>query len=173
MADTTTGGPGVGGTCTVRYRRMDGTKAAGQMQPDGHGGLVWHAPEECAAILEVEYPPAGGGAASHHLAIPADCAEWPTLRIDAPGWESVLSGQLGAIQDIARAMAERDAQIARLTAELDDARSATVELVPAGYLETAMAADPDRLDGTVLRETGGQRRAFAWRAATKEWEQVT
>jgi len=79
--DTATGGSGAGRTYTVHYRRKDGTEATGQMHPDGHGGLVWHAPEDCAAITEVEYPPARGGAGSGHLPIPDDCAGWPVVRI--------------------------------------------------------------------------------------------
>lgn len=72
-----------------------------------------------------------------------------------------------------RSLAEKDAEIARLTAELDDARNVPVEYVPTSGIEAAMAADPDRLDGSVLREMGGDRRAWAWKAAAKEWEQVT
>ena len=76
-------------------------------------------------------------------------------------------------RDRAALLAEKDAQIARLAAELDDCRNVTVELVPTAGIEAAMAADPDREDGVVLREMGGQKRAWAWRAATREWEQVT
>lgn len=72
-----------------------------------------------------------------------------------------------------RAIADKDAEIARLTAELDDARNVPVEYVPTAGVEAAMAADPSREDGSVLRETGGQHRAWAWKAAAREWEQVT
>ena len=69
--------------------------------------------------------------------------------------------------------AEKDAEIDRLTAQLDQMRDVPVEYVPsAAALETVMAADPGREDGAVLRETYGQRRAWAWKAATREWEVV-
>jgi hypothetical protein len=76
------------------------------------------------------------------------------------------------LREMRDALAGKDAEIARLTAELDAARNTPVEYVPAGGLEAAMAADPDREDGCVLREMGGERRAFAWKAATGEWEQI-
>jgi hypothetical protein len=71
-----------------------------------------------------------------------------------------------------RALADKDAEISRLTAELDAARNVPVEYVITAGLEAAMAADPHREDGSVLRETDGAKRAFAWRAATRTWEQA-
>jgi hypothetical protein len=76
------------------------------------------------------------------------------------------------ITRLRRDLAERDATIDRLTAELDDARNVPVEYAPTSAVEAAMTADPDRIDGTVLREAGGQRRAWAWKAAAREWEQI-
>jgi hypothetical protein len=78
---------------------------------------------------------------------------------DAPDWPLIL--------------AEKDAEIARLTAELDSLRDAPVEHVTSeAALAAAMTADPGREDGSVLRETYGAKRAWAWRAATREWELV-
>ena len=70
-------------------------------------------------------------------------------------------------------LAERDAQMARLTAELDATRAAPVEYVMTAGLEAAMAADPHRPDGSILRATDGKRTAWVWRAAAKTWEPVT
>lgn len=78
----------------------------------------------------------------------------------------------GYLADLRRRLADKDAEIARLTAELDDLRQVPVELVTERGLEAAMAADPDRADGTVLRVTDGKREAWVWRAATTEWEKV-
>jgi hypothetical protein len=70
-------------------------------------------------------------------------------------------------------LAERDAKISRLTAELDAARNVPVEYVITAGLEAAMVADPYREDGAILRTTDGKREAWAWKAAVKTWEQVT
>jgi len=75
--------------------------------------------------------------------------------------------------EAANLLAEATAEIARLTAELDGRRDTPVEYVPTAGIEAAMAADPNREDGAVLREMGGQRRAWAWRVAAGEWGQVT
>ena len=69
-------------------------------------------------------------------------------------------------------LAECGAEIARLTAELDAARNVPVEYVITAGLEAAMAVDPHREDGTVLRVTDGKREAWAWKAAAREWEQI-
>jgi hypothetical protein len=82
---------------------------------------------------------------------------------------ALISGLAAAL----RSMAGKDAKIHRLTAELDAARNAPVEYVITAGLEAAMAADPHREDGTVIRTTDGKREAWAWKAAAKEWEQVT
>ena len=71
-----------------------------------------------------------------------------------------------------RAIADKDAEIQRLQAELDAASDAPVEYVTTSGLEAAMAADPARVDGAILRLTDGEREAFAWRAAKREWEPV-
>jgi len=71
-----------------------------------------------------------------------------------------------------RALADKDAEISRLQAELDAASGTPVEYVTEAGLAAAMAADPLREDRTVLRCTDGERKAWAWRAATREWEQV-
>ena len=95
------------------------------------------------------------------------------LKSAHPEHRSVSIEALRGVFSLAfRAIADKDAEISRLTAELDDARNVPVEYVPTAGVEAAMAADPSREDGSVLRETGGQRRAWAWRAATKEWERV-
>jgi hypothetical protein len=83
-----------------------------------------------------------------------------------------LTAMTDTIAALRRELAERDARIARLTAELDGLRSVPVEYVTERGLEAAMAADPDRPDGAVLRCTDGQQRAWAWKAAAREWEQV-
>jgi hypothetical protein len=82
---------------------------------------------------------------------------------------SVIANTLGAAF---RSLADTDAEISRLTAELDAARNVPVEYVITVGLEAAMAADPHREDGTILRATDGKREAYAWKAAAKEWEQV-
>lgn len=69
-----------------------------------------------------------------------------------------------------RALADKDAQIARLQAGLDSASDTPVEYVTTSGLEAAMAADPAREDGAVIRVTDGNRQAFAWRVAKREWE---
>jgi hypothetical protein len=79
----------------------------------------------------------------------------------------------GALADLRRMLAESRAEVSRLTSQLDQMRDVPVEYVTERGLEAAMAADPDREDGSVLRTTDGQKRAWAWKAATREWEQVT
>jgi hypothetical protein len=71
-------------------------------------------------------------------------------------------------------LAEKDAEIRRLTAELDDARHVpAVEYATSpAALEAAMTADPGRENGVVLRETYGQKREFAWRKGRQQWEQT-
>lgn len=85
----------------------------------------------------------------------------PWMRRAAGGALAFLRGQLS----------EKDAEIARLRAELDGLREVPVEYVTPGALKAAKAV-PGREDGTILRETGGEKRAFAWRAAAGEWVQV-
>lgn len=70
-------------------------------------------------------------------------------------------------------VAERDAEIARLQAELGALSPHPVEYVTTSGLEAAKAAGPDREDGSVLRLTDGARRAFTWRAAGKAWEPLS
>lgn len=77
------------------------------------------------------------------------------------------------IRDLHRALADRDAEIARLQAELDGMRQVPVEYAPTAALEAAMAVDPAREDGTILRETGGERRAFEWKAQAGEWVRIS
>ena len=79
-----------------------------------------------------------------------------------------LTGLAGEIKRLRRLLAERDAECARLQAELDAAADRPVEYVTTSGLEAAMAADPHREDGTILRCTDGQRQAFAWNAG--QWE---
>lgn len=76
------------------------------------------------------------------------------------------------VGDWPRILAGKDAEIARLQAEIDDLREVPVEYVPEAGLHAAMTADPGREDGTILRETNGRKRAFEWKAAAKTWEQV-
>jgi hypothetical protein len=94
-----------------------------------------------------------------------------TWAFDEPGSEraALISGLAAAL----RSMAEKDAEISRLTAELDTARNVPVEYVITAGLEAAMAADPHRTDGTILRATDGKREAWRWSATAKTWEQVT
>lgn len=77
-----------------------------------------------------------------------------------------------ATVQLRRALADRDAEIARLHAELDGMREVPVEYAPTAALEAAMNADPGREDGTILRETGGERRAFEWKAQAGEWVRI-
>ena len=93
----------------------------------------------------------------------------------ADTWAPDVSERAALISGLAaalRSLAEKDAEISRLTAELDATRNAPVEYVITAGLEAAMAADPHREDGTILRTTDGEREAWAWKAATKEWEQI-
>lgn len=71
-----------------------------------------------------------------------------------------------------RALAEKDAEIARLHAELDGMRQVPVEYATTAALDAAMAADPAREDGAILRETGGEERAFEWKAQAREWVRI-
>jgi len=98
----------------------------------------------------------------------------PTL-----GQYNLLLGRVGAVEDanadlhaskdrVTAALREASAKIVRLTA----ARNVPVEYVITSGLEAAMAADPHREDGTILRTTDGERKAWAWKAAAKTWEQV-
>lgn len=72
-----------------------------------------------------------------------------------------------------RAVADRDAKIARLQAEVDAMGDVPVEYVTEAGLQAAMTVDPGRADGTVLRETNGARRAFRWDAKTRQWVPFT
>ena len=45
----------------VHYRREDGTEETAVMNPDGYGGWVWTAPEDCAAITGISEVGGGGG----------------------------------------------------------------------------------------------------------------
>ncbi len=74
--------------------------------------------------------------------------------------------------EAANLLSEASAEIARLAAELDATRNVPVEYVITAGLEAAMAADPHREDGTIIRTTDGKREAWAWKAAAREWEQV-
>jgi hypothetical protein len=97
------------------------------------------------------------------------------LVLDTPKWRSVLlfNAEAVAVKTMAEhVFAEYDAELDRLRAELDGLREVPVEYVTPRALEAAMAADPGREDGSILRETSGERRAFAWRAAAREWVQV-
>ena len=60
-----------------------------------------------------------------------------------------------------RALADKDAEIARLQAELDAASDVPVEYVTEAGLAAAMAADPHREDGSLLRVTDGKQQAWA------------
>ena len=77
------------------------------------------------------------------------------------------------VRDTQRRIADQEAEIDRLKAEIDNLHGIPAEYVTTeAALEAAMAL-PGREDGAVIREAGGQRRAWAWKAAAKEWEQVT
>lgn len=75
--------------------------------------------------------------------------------------------------EAANLLSEASAEIARLQAELDAASDVPVEYVVEAGLAAAMAADPHRDDGALLRCTDGERKAWAWKAATRIWEPVT
>jgi hypothetical protein len=94
----------------------------------------------------------------------SSCAPLPSAWARPPVIATVYATQA--------ALAEKDATIARLTAELDEMRDIPVEYVTERVLEAAMAADPHRENGAILRTTDGQKRAWAWKAATREWEPV-
>jgi hypothetical protein len=121
-----------------------------------------------SAVAHIQDQPSISGTGT--LSFPA--SEIPdTWAFDEPGSEraALISGLAAAI----RSMAGKDAEISRLTAELDAARNVPVEYVITAGLEAAMAADPHRKDGSVIRTTDGKREAYAWKAAAKTWEQVT
>ena len=93
------------------------------------------------------------------------------LKSAHPEHHTVSTEALRGVLDLAfRALADKDAEIARLQAELDATSPHPVELVTTAGLEAAMAADPAREDGTLLRLMDGDRGAFAWRAARQVWE---
>lgn len=101
--------------------------------------------------------------------------ELKLLRLESahPEHRAVSIEVLRRVLDLAFcAVAEKDAEIARLQAELDAASPHPVEFVTTAGLEAAMAADPHREDGAVLRVTDGDREAFAWRSARQAWEPV-
>ena len=101
--------------------------------------------------------------------------EMKLLRLKAahPEHGAVSAEALRGALDLAfRALADKDAEISRLHAELDAMRDVPVEYVTESGLAAAMAAGPDRDDGTVLRCTDGKREAWAWNAAAKEWRQA-
>lgn len=87
-----------------------------------------------------------------------------------PGSRGALAAFYARLHDAERRLAERDAEIARLTAELDAMRPVPVEYVTTAGLEAAMAADPAREDGCLLRVTDGRRESYAWRPAAGTWE---
>lgn len=89
---------------------------------------------------------------------------------DEVGRHNQTRNRLAAARD---EIAGRDARIARLQAELDAASDVPVEYVVEAGLAAAMAADPHRDDGALLRCTDGERKAWAWKAATRIWEPVT
>lgn len=93
-----------------------------------------------------------------------------------PGTRPAPGGTLAAffarLRDAERRLAEQDAEIARLRAELDAASDKPVEYVTTSGLAAAMEAEPSREDGSVLRVTDGGRQAYAWRAASGMWEAV-
>lgn len=94
----------------------------------------------------------------------------PIAMYEVPGER--LTAMTNEITELRRSLADKDAEIARLTAELDSMRDVPVEYVTEAGLEAAMTADPHRQDGTILRETDGGKRAFEWKAAAKTWEQI-
>jgi len=99
-----------------------------------------------------------------------DCTPVRTVA-DVPFPGRIMTG-LPRLYVTPAVLAERDAQIGRLTAELDAARNVPVEYVITAGLEAAMAVDPHREDGCLLRVTDGKREAYVWKAAAKEWGQV-
>jgi uncharacterized coiled-coil protein SlyX len=84
-----------------------------------------------------------------------------------------IAGQAAEITRLRGQIAEKNAAIDRLQAELDGLREVPVEYVTPGALKAAMTADPAREDGAILRETSGEKRAFQWQAGTREWAQIT
>jgi hypothetical protein len=95
------------------------------------------------------------------------------LKSAHPEHRAVSVEALRGVFDLAfRAIADKDAEIARLQAELDAASEHPVEYVTISGLEAAMTVDPHREDGALLRLTDGDRQAFAWRAARQVWEPV-
>ena len=91
-------------------------------------------------------------------------------QIVRPGWSLPADMAQALAAAGFRALAGKDAEIARLQAELDATSDVPVEYVVEAGLAAAMAADPHREDGALLRTTDGSRRAFAWRKAAGEWE---
>jgi len=103
-------------------------------------------------------------------AIQAKDAEIRDLRAAAGGYAAEVSRLRALHAEAARLLGEAAAENARLQAELDAASDHPVEYVTTSGLEAAMAADPHREDGTILRCTDGQRQAFAWNAPAGQWE---
>lgn len=89
---------------------------------------------------------------------------------EVPG--SRLTEMTQEIARLTRELAEKDALIARLRSEVDEARGVQVEYAPPAGVDAAMALRVPREDGAVLRETGGLQRSFRWLALQEKWEQV-
>jgi hypothetical protein len=101
-----------------------------------------------------------------------DVAEAAAAQTGVTVREGTRPDPRGALADLRRMLAESRAEVSRLTAQLDQMRDVPVEYVTERGLEAAMASDPDREDGALLRTTDGKRQAWAWNAAAKTWEQV-
>jgi hypothetical protein len=91
-------------------------------------------------------------------------------RAEIGRWRDVVHGNHAEIRRLHAVLAERNTEIGRLQAELDATSDVPVEYVVEAGLAAAMAADPHREDRSVLRTTDGERKAWAWKAATREWE---
>ncbi len=138
MADSATGGPGADRTYIVHYRRMDGTEATAPIEMTGdRGRYSWTAPEDCVAVTEIECPPAGGGAyvSVAPLARPDAVAPGMTFTFPEAATEREIREQAAYLAESGRTfteggqvtnwpliIAEKDAEIARLTAELAERR---------------------------------------------------
>ena len=93
-------------------------------------------------------------------------------RVTMPELNVRITAMREEITALRRLVAEKDAVIDRLQAELDGLREAPVEYVPRAGLDAAMAIT-DREDGAIIRELGAEKRAWEWKAAAKTWEQMT
>jgi hypothetical protein len=105
----------------VHYRRKDGSEASGPIGRDGHGGLSWSAPEDCAAITGITEL-AGGGQAGGDVTA-AGAGHLRAWAGAAAGGAARRPPQVGGVQR------SEDGPVSRLT-RLAEAAIEAIEASP-------------------------------------------